>query len=61
MVMKKSIEKVILMNCMILARQHLILHAKMSEQVFQSNMLEKGKINPKGKSMQLHKSSSRGL
>lgn len=32
--MRKSIEKVMITNCMILARQHLITHTKMSEQVF---------------------------
>lgn len=59
--MRKSIEKVMIVNCMILARQHLTLHAKMSEEVFRSNVIEKGKATHKGKSIQLHKSSSRGL
>lgn len=59
--MKKSIEKVMIVNCMILAKQHLMLHAKMTEDVFRSNAIEKGKVNHKGKSIQLHKSSSRGL
>lgn len=61
MVMKKSIEKVMIINCMFLARQHLITQAKMTDEVFRVSMLEKGKINPKAKSMQLHKSSARGL
>ena len=61
MAMKKSIEKVMIINCMILARQHLITQGKISDEAFKSSMLEKGRVNPKAKSMQLHKSSARGL
>lgn len=61
MVMKKSIEKVMIVNCMVLARQHLTTQGKITEEIFKEQILEKGKINPKAKSMQLHKSSARGL
>jgi len=59
--MQKSIEKVMVINCMILARQHLILNGNITNEAFIQGVLEKGKINPKAKSMQLHKSSARGL
>jgi hypothetical protein len=61
MVMRKSIEKVMIVNCMILARKHLITHALTTEDSFTERVIEKGKATPKGKSMQLHKSSARGL
>lgn len=61
MVMKKSVEKVMMINCMILARQHLTLSGKISDEAFKKGVLEKGKTIMKGKSMQMHKSSSRGL
>lgn len=50
-----------IINCMVLARQHLVTQGKVTDEIFKQSMLEKGKINPRAKSMQLHKSSARGL
>jgi len=41
MVMKKSIEKVMLINCMIMARQQLLVAGKLTKEVFVSAVLEK--------------------
>ena len=39
MVMRKSVEKVMIINCMVLARQHLVLNGKISDEAFRSGVI----------------------
>jgi hypothetical protein len=59
MTQKHSIEKVLIVNCMVLARQHLLTEHSLSQSQFLAGVLESRQ--KQGKSMKMHKSSARGL
>jgi hypothetical protein len=61
MVLERSIEKVLIINCMMMAKRDLIDSAKITNQIFLQSILEKSKVQPQKKSIAMHKSAGRGL
>jgi hypothetical protein len=61
MVMKKSVQKVMMINCMMMAKNQLLESAKISNQAFREAAIAKSKLCFPKKSMHMHKSSGRGL
>jgi hypothetical protein len=61
MMQKKSIEKVMILNCMIKGKQDLTLSGKITNETFQSSMIEMAKRGEMIDCRKINKSSSRTL
>ena len=63
MVMKKSTEKTLMINCMLMAQQDLLLNMKIGKEMFIGQTIEKSNkmLNKGGKSLEMLKSSARGM